>query len=183
MAVNTKEKRLAFIEFGGGYSWHTLFDPDDTVAAGDRAHLLGLLDVLAPDVITLGDVRLAPVLYSGFRSHQVRQLSGIHSASSAVAATLGVTREYDLSVPDEVRAASTIAVTLGVSDQVFFVAIVSSSGAISPDLDVNRTVSSVINVLSSFSIVNDVFIKNMKEGHNGCKKFKIIRINDKADYS
>ena len=32
-------------------------------------------------------------------------------------------------------------------------------------------------------IVNDLFTKIVIEGHNECKKFKIVRINDKANYS
>ena len=155
MAIDTKEKRLAFIEFGGGYSWHTLFDPDDTITAGDRAHLLGLLDILAPNVIGLGGVRLAPVLYSGFRPHHIVQLSSTISASSISTVVLGVTREHKLiSIP----VISIIAVTLDVSDQLFFVATVSSSAAISPSLDVTREMDSVVNSLSAFSIVSKIFI-------------------------
>ena len=42
MAVDTREKRMAMIGFGGGQNWDTLFEADSTVNADDRYHLLDL---------------------------------------------------------------------------------------------------------------------------------------------
>ncbi len=151
MAVDTREKRLAFLEFGGGYSWHTLFNPDGSITSIDRGNLLGLVD-LTPSVlldISLGDTRLAPVLYSGFRLKPEINFLAVVESSSIVTADLSVAREHKLiSIPS----LSTIATTLDVSDQIFFVATVSSLAVISPtSLDVERPIELVIDSLSVFS--------------------------------
>ncbi len=147
-----RDKRLQFLEFGGGYSWHTLPHPDGNITAKDRGHLLGLYDLTGAS--DLGDTRLAPVLYSGFRPHNILPLGGLHSVSSIVSVSLGVTRLYeDLSV----SVVSTIAATLDTSNQIFFIATVSSSVVISPSLDVTRTLNSVLNALSSIIAFNTAF--------------------------
>ncbi len=153
--AGTKDKRLQFLEFGGGYSWHTLFNPDGSIISGDRGHILGLYNLQpTPGLdITLGDVRLAPVLYSGFRPHDILPLAGLHSISSIVTTRLSITRGHDLSIP----IVSTIAATLDTSDQIFFVATVSSSAAISPSLDVNRGICPAINSLSLITVGGTLF--------------------------
>ena len=157
------EKRLQFLEFGGGYSWHTLPNPDGNITSVDRGHLLGLYNLL-PTIaldINLGDVRLAPVLYSGFRPHKiVGDLISLHSDSSIVAIKLSVNRHLHVREDDNggVISLSTVAATLDVSDQIFFVAIVSSSGAVIPSLDVDREMKSVSNSLSLITAVNSMFI-------------------------
>ena len=88
-----REKRLQFLEFGGGYSWHTLPNPDGSITSVDRGHLLGLYNLLPTAAldINLGDTRLAPVLYSGFRLEPEISLLASIEASSIVNAKLSVT--------------------------------------------------------------------------------------------
>lgn len=47
MAVDTKEKRLSMMTFGAGAIAHTLPEPDSSIDAADKAHLLGLYGGLA----------------------------------------------------------------------------------------------------------------------------------------
>ena len=42
MAVDTREKRMAMLGFGGGHNWDTLFEADNAVDQDDRAHMLDL---------------------------------------------------------------------------------------------------------------------------------------------
>ncbi len=146
-----RDKRLQFLEFGGGYSWHTLPHPDNNITAKDRGHLLGLYNLTGAS--DLGDVRLAPVLYSGFRLHNILPLSGLHSVSSIVNAKLSVIRTHDLGIP----VVSTISATLDTSNQIFFAATVSASAVISPSLDVTRGLASVLNALSLITAINTAF--------------------------
>jgi hypothetical protein len=40
MAVDTREKRMSMLNFGDGSNLHVLWEPDGTVDADDRQHLL-----------------------------------------------------------------------------------------------------------------------------------------------
>ena len=48
MAIDTRAKRVSMINFGEGDQ--ILFDPDNVVGAGDRAHMLGLYSGISLDL-------------------------------------------------------------------------------------------------------------------------------------
>lgn len=47
MAVDTRQKRMSMLNFGDGANLHVLWEPDGTVDADDRLHLLDLYSGIA----------------------------------------------------------------------------------------------------------------------------------------
>ncbi len=47
MAVDTRQKRMSMLNFGDGTNLHVLWEPDGTVDADDRLHLLDLYSGIA----------------------------------------------------------------------------------------------------------------------------------------
>lgn len=42
MAIDSREKRMAMLGFGGGHNWDTLFEADGAIDADDRYHSIDL---------------------------------------------------------------------------------------------------------------------------------------------
>jgi len=59
MAVDTREKRFSFLNFGEGAHFHTTFEADGTVDLDDRQHLLDCYSGIAFDAPVLNDIYIS----------------------------------------------------------------------------------------------------------------------------
>ena len=58
MAIDSREKRMSMLGFGGGHNWDTLFEADSAVNADDRAHMLDLYSGFGDVGSVIATVRL-----------------------------------------------------------------------------------------------------------------------------
>ncbi len=179
MAVDTREKRLAFLEFGGGYSWHTLFNPDNDIDSRDRGNLLGLYNLRS--IGNLGDVRLGPTVYPGFKFFErnpvdlaatiasVSTLSGLIggiSFSASLTSTSSISGKVftkeKLSLDDVQRLGATVFPGFRLAGEVlYFEASINSVSIINTGLDestrlLEGNLPAISSIAPTLSILGDV---------------------------